>query len=97
MGAFISQKVKTIAFYGIRLTDAPKWYTVTEIELIIIVETLKEFRNILPVHKLRFYTNHKNLTCNFLNTDRVLRWRIILEEYGPEVPRLYEPISLYDD
>ena len=66
MGAFISQKVKTIAFYGIKLTDAPKWYTVTEIELIIIVETLKEFRKILLGHKLRIYTDHKKLRVKHL-------------------------------
>ena len=28
------------------------------------------------------YTDHKKLTCNVLNTNRVLIWIPILEEYG---------------
>ena len=39
--AVISQKVKSIALYGIKLTDAYRRYTVTEKELLSIVETLK--------------------------------------------------------
>ena len=35
--------------------------------------------------KLRIYTDHKNLTCKNFNTDVVLRWRLILEEYGPDI------------
>ena len=48
-----------------------------------IVETLKKCRTILLGNKLRIYTDHKNLTCNNFNTDRVLRLRLILEEDGP--------------
>ena len=31
------------------------------------------------------YTDHKNLACKNFNTDIVLRWRLILEYYGPEI------------
>ena len=31
------------------------------------------------------YTDHKNLMCIFFNTDRVLIWRLILEEYGKDI------------
>ena len=65
LGAVISHKVKPIAFYSIKLTDAPKWYTVTERELLSIAETLKEFRNILLSQKLRIYTDHKTLCVIF--------------------------------
>ena len=47
--------------------------------------TLKEFRNILLGHQITVYTDHKNLTSTFFNTERVMRWRLILEEFGPEL------------
>ena len=34
---------------------------------------------------LIIYKDHKNLTCYNFNTDIVLIWRIILEEYGPDI------------
>ena len=48
------------------------------------METLKEFRNIILGHQITVYTDHKNLTYNFLNKERVMRWRLIIEEFGPE-------------
>ena len=52
LGAVISQKGKPIAFNSRKLTDSQQWYTVTERELLSIVETLKEFGIILAGHKL---------------------------------------------
>ena len=49
------------------------------------METLKEFRNILLWHQITVYTDHKNLTYKIFNTERVMRWRLILEEFGPEL------------
>ena len=37
------------------------------------------------------YTGNKNLTCKNFNTDRVLRWRLILEEYSPVIE--YIPVK----
>ena len=76
-----------IAFYCRKLTDVQQQYTVTERELLSIVENLKDFRTILLGQKLRIYTDHKNLTCKIFNTVRLLRWRLILEDYGPESGR----------
>ena len=47
-----------------------------------IVKILKYFKTILIGHKLRVYTDHKNITCRNFNTNRVLIWILILKEYG---------------
>ena len=81
----ISQDNKPIAFYSRKLNPAQTRYTTTERELLSIVETLKEFCNILLGQKIIVHTDHKNLTYKNFNTERVMRWRLILEEYGPEL------------
>ena len=50
-----------------------------------MVETLKAFCTILLGQQLKIYMDHKNLTCKNFNTDRVLRWILILEEYSPYI------------
>ena len=83
LGAVIMQENKPIAFYSRKLNSAQKRYTTGEQELLSIVETLKEFRNILLGHKLIVHTDHKNLLYNKLANDRMIRWRLLLEEYDP--------------
>ena len=77
LGVFISKKGKPIAVYSIKLNGSQQLYTVTERELLSTVDTLKEFRTILLGQQLGIYTDNKNLTCKKINTDRVLRWRLI--------------------
>jgi hypothetical protein len=89
LGAVISQAGKPIAFYSRKLNPAQTRYTTTERELLAIVETLKEYRNILLGHTIRVYTDHQNLTYKNFTTEHVMRWRLILEEYSPEL--VYTP------
>jgi len=97
LGAVISQSGKPIAFYSRKLNPAQTRYTTTERELLSIVETLKEFRNILLGHQVTVYTDHKNLTYKNFNTERVMRWRLILEEYGPELRYIKGPHNVVAD
>ena len=59
----------------------------TEIELLAIVETLKELIGMLWGQKLKVFTDHKNLIQDALGltSDHVYRWRLLLEEFGPEI------------
>jgi hypothetical protein len=47
LGAVIMQKVKPLALYSRKLNSAQTRYTTGEQELLSIVESLKEFRDIL--------------------------------------------------
>ena len=47
--------------------------------------TLKEFCNILLGHQITVYTDHNNQTYKTFNTERVICWRLILKDLGPEL------------
>jgi hypothetical protein len=79
------QDKKPIAFYSKKLNAAQKRYTTTERELLSAIETSKEYKNILLGYHapIIVFTDHKNNTFNNLNASgRVLRWLLLLEEYG---------------
>ena len=61
LSAVISQDGKPIAFYSRKLNKAQRNYTTTETELLSIVETVKEFRNILFGYPIQVFSDHKNL------------------------------------
>ena len=83
LGSVISQNGRPVAFYSRKLNPAQTRYTTTEKELLAIVETLKEFKNILLGQEITVYTDHKNLTYKTHNSTRVMRWRLTIEEFGP--------------
>ncbi len=87
LGAVISQEKRPIAFFSRKLNSAQKNYTTTEKELLSIVECCKEFRNILFGYPIRVYSDHKNLVhaATISQSQRVMRWRLILEEFGPDI------------
>ena len=85
LGAVISQRGHPIAFFSKKLNKAQMNYTTTEKELLAIVETLKEFRNILLGQRIVVYTDHKNLTYKNFNTERAVHWRMVIEDFGPEI------------
>ncbi len=87
LGAVITQENRPSAFFSRKLSGAQSKYTVTKIELLAIVETLKEFNGMLWGQRINVYTDHENLTQDSLGltSDRVTCWRILLEEYAPKI------------
>jgi hypothetical protein len=49
-----------------------------------IAETLRELRNILLGYKIIVHIDHKKITCAKITSDRVMRWRLLIEEFGSE-------------
>ena len=97
LGAVISQDNMPIAFYSRKLNQAQQNYTTMEREILSIVETFKEYHNILLEQTIKVYTDHKNLTYTKFNTQRVIRWRMVIEDFGPEFIYIPGPTNIVAD
>ncbi len=62
MGAVITQHNRPIALFSRKLSVTQSKYSVTKIELLAIVETLKEFKGMLWGQSIKVFTDPKNLT-----------------------------------
>jgi hypothetical protein len=73
LGTVITQDNRPIAFFSRKLFKMQQKYSVTEIELLAIMENLKEFKGMLWGQDIEVYTDHKNLTRDALGltSDRV--------------------------
>jgi hypothetical protein len=87
LGAVITQENRPIAFFSGKLSTTQRKYSVTKIELLAIVETLKEFKGMLWGKTIKVFTDHANLIRDALGmtSDQVYQWRLLLEEYGPAI------------
>ena len=84
---------KPLGYFGRRLIDAETRYTVTEIELLAIVKSIKHFRHLLWGQRFTIVTDHAAL--RWLETlkdnvggglsGRLTRWAIHLMEYRYDV------------
>jgi hypothetical protein len=87
LGAVITQENRPIAFFSWKLSTMQRKYSVTKIELLAIVETLKEFKGMLWGQSIKVFPDHANLIRDALGVtlDQLYQWRLLLEEYGPEI------------
>ena len=88
--AVISQNNKLIAFFSRILSKPHNNYTITEKELIAIVECLKQLRWILFGYEINVFTDHNTLVYspNLSDSQRVMCWQLIIEEFGPNIQHI---------
>ncbi|UYV62671.1 hypothetical protein LAZ67_2001503, partial [Cordylochernes scorpioides] len=79
--------MKPIAFYSRALRGAESKYTITELELLAIIETCKRYHPYISGQRVIVHTDHKALIWlnNFKHTNgRLFRWSLRLSEYDLE-------------
>ncbi len=61
LGAVITQDNRPIAFFSQKLSNSQCKYSITVIELLAIVKTIKEFKGMLWGQNIKVFTDHANL------------------------------------
>ena len=87
MGAIISQNGRLVAYWSKKLSNTQKKYPTTDQEFLAIVECLRQYKTMLLGKRITVWMDHKNLTYKNIEhaSARVLRQRLLLEEYGVEL------------
>jgi hypothetical protein len=85
LGATLVQEGKPLGFYTRKLNSAQMNYTVGEKELLGIVEGLKAFDGVVRGMNVIVHTNHLNLLYQNMSSQRMVRWRLMLEEFNPTI------------
>jgi hypothetical protein len=87
LGAVITHDNRPIAFFSQKLSNMQHKYSITKIELLAIVETLKEFRGMIWGQNITVFTDNANLMRYALDLtlNQVYQWSLLLEEYGPKI------------
>jgi hypothetical protein len=91
MGAVLVQEGKTVSTFSRKFNEAQLKYTVTEQELLGILESCKHFKNIIHGCNVTVHTDHKNLTYSPTQcaNARVERTMILLnEEFGVTIEHI---------
>ena len=90
LGDVISHNNKPIAFLSRKLSKPQRNYTRTENELLAIVEWLKKSQGIIFGYEINIFSYHKNLVyaATLSEYQRVMHWRLILEEFGPNIQHI---------
>ena len=86
VGSLITQDNRPLVIFSRKLSIKQQKFCVTKLELLAIVEILKEFKGMLWGQRLKVYTDHKNLSHDALGltSDCIYQWRLLLEEFDPK-------------
>jgi cleavage and polyadenylation specificity factor subunit 1 len=81
LGGIVMQQNQILACYSRTLNKHQLNYTTMELELLSIVELLREYRTMLLGFDVVVHTDHKNLIYPTETSLRVKRWKLLLAEY----------------
>ena len=81
LGATLVQDRKALGFYTRELNLAQLNYTVGEKELLGIIEGFKTFEGMIRGQDLTVHTDHLNLLYKSMPSQRMVRWRLMFEEW----------------
>ena len=82
IGGLIRQEEKILACFSRSLSNSQRNYTTMELELLSIIEILKEYRTMLLGFPIIVHTDHKNLIYPKETSLRIKRWKLILQDYN---------------
>ena len=88
LGQQINDVKTVISYWGKTLNKAQQKYSVTELEALAVVESVKQFHTYLYGHKFTVVTDHSALKWLFTTknlTGRPSRWALSLQEYDFEI------------
>ncbi len=93
LGAVLMQtdgagKQHVIVFASHALTVAEKNYSVTHLEILVMVWVLKHLWDIIMGYKITVYTDHSPITEIFKGRNingRLARWYLTIQAYSPEI------------
>lgn len=84
-GRVIMQDGRPISYFSCKFTSAELKYTIIDKELLAVVCILQEYHGMLWGRHIRVYTDHSNLQFEKCFSERILRQKMILEEYRPDI------------
>ena len=85
LSSVISNNNKPIDFFSMKLSKPWRNYTMTEKELLAILEFLKHLRRIIFGYKISVFSDHKSLVyaTTLIESKRIMCWRLISKSLGP--------------
>jgi transposase InsO family protein len=86
-----------VAFFSCKLLDAQTRYPPSDLEALSVTETFEEYRSMLYGADIVVRTDHKNLVQRNLKSQRLLHWRLLLEEFSPTFEYLPGPTNTVAD
>ena len=98
LGAIMIHNNKPIVFFSRIFIKPQRNYTITEKELLAIVECLNQFRRIISGYGINVFSYYKNLVYakNLSEYQRLMHWGLIIEYFGTNIHHIYGVDNIVD-